>query len=148
LVKSGIEYAVAGFGVGLAQPFVSRLITPYIGTSPLARAGVTFGTGYGLSVLANFIPFTRKYSSAFVVAGTTIAAAQLISTYVAPYLSLGAGSAANPTTTTGLSGPRRGLRGIGIVTGTPPRVVLPPAPAAASGAGMNGIGMRPGVWGR
>jgi len=147
-VWRGIRLAGSGFAIGMIVPVVRRFATPYVGTSPIAAAGVTFGTSWLLSLVAKMIPFTRKYEDDILTAGATIATAQLISNYLTPYLMGLGGGAANPM----MSGPYRrprGLRGIGVTTGIPPTIVAPPLPAAAgSGNGMQGVAVVPGRFSR
>ncbi len=141
VVFEGFKLAAAGAVIGIAQPFVRNLVGPYLGTSPIASAGVTLLTGYGLSFIAKFIPFTRKYEDTILLAAATIAGAQVLSAYVQPYLKLGG---SNPL----MSAPRgyrRGMRGIGIATGVPPQLV--PAPPPPPTNGMQGMGVRTGAWG-
>jgi hypothetical protein len=148
IITAGFRLAAAGAVIGIAQPFVRSFAASYVGSSPLASAGITFGTAYGLSWLAKFTSFTRKYEHDILLAGATIAAAQLISAYVTPRLGFGGGTMQGPLARRGMYG-RNGMRGIAAVSGTPPLIAPPPLPpaAAANAAGMSGIAARPGNWG-
>lgn len=142
VISLGIQYAAAGAVIGVAQPFVRSLVGGFVGSSPIANAGITFGTAWGLSKLTGVFNATKRYENAFLIAGATIASAQLISTYVLPYLRLGGGSA-NPTGT--MSGPYwsrgRRMRGIAAVPSTqPPGLAAAPPPPPAS---MHGIAAYP-----
>jgi hypothetical protein len=133
---SAVRLAASGVVIGLATPFVSGFARQYVGASPIANAGITFGTAWLLSMGAKFVPFTRKYENDILLAGATIAAAQLIATYITPRLGLG--GSANPM----MGSPRRFRRMGDLVTlpagnydpyyGTTPKIAgstAPPTPA-------------------
>lgn len=143
IIWLGAQYALAGLAIGAVQPTVRSFVAPYVGASPIASAGITFGTAWLLSMGARFVPFLKKYENTILVAGATIASAQVISAYAGQFIPrLGGGA------TMGAPRWRRGMRGIGIATGIPPHVVPPPLPPAnGAGNGMQGIGMRNGAWG-
>jgi hypothetical protein len=141
VIAGGFKLAAAGAVIGIFQPFVRSFVGQYVGASPIASAGITLGTAYALSFVAKFIPFTRKYEDDILLAGATIAAAQLISAYVQPYLKIGN----NPLMSGPRYGVRRGMRGIAAVHGIPPQIVPPPLPPQGQ---MNGLAMRPGVYAR
>lgn len=132
---AGKAFTLAGAGalIGITQPFVRNFVGPYVGAGPLVAAGVTFGTAWGLSLVAGMIPFTRRWKDDILLAGGTIAAAQLISTYVLPALRIGGGGGSNGM---GRYGNRYGIRGIAAVHGVPPHILPPPPPQAN---GMKGI---------
>lgn len=140
LVKGG-RLALAGLAIGFIQPTVRGFVAPYVGTSPLASAGITVGTGWLVAKIASFIPFTKKYEEDILLAGVTLGLGQLAAFY-APRFGIGGGASLS-----GPRWPRRGMRGIGIATGIPPNVVPPLPPAPAANNGMQGIGMRNGQWG-
>lgn len=147
LVGKAFTLAGAGAVIGLTQPFVGNFVRPYLGSfgaSPIAGAGITFGTSWLLSVGAGMFAFTRKWKDDILLAGGTIAAAQLISAYVMPALRLGNGNR------NGAGMGRYGMRGIGMMTDVPPqlRIAPPPSRRNGNGNGMQGVGMRQGVYGR
>lgn len=135
-----VPLVVGSAVIGMAAPFTAQLVgrfAPQLLGTPAGAAAVTFGTGWGLSLLAGAFNFTRKWKDDVMLAGAVLAGGQLFSAYVAPMIRLGGGSGGN-----GMG--RRygnGLRGIGVMTGIPPNAVLPPPPPQN---GMQGIGIRPG----
>lgn len=143
LIMTGFRLALAGAAIGMAQPFIRNFAAPWLGGGPIASAGITFGTSYLLSFATKFIPFTRRYENDILLAGATIAAAQIVSAYVLPALRIGGG--ANPMM--GAPRYRRGMRGIGITTGIPPTIVPPPLPPPGANNGMQGLAMRNGQFG-
>lgn len=158
---TGLRLAGAGAVIGLAQPMVRSFVAPYVGATPIASAGITLGTAWLVSKATSFIPFLKKYENDFLIAGATIAGAQLISAYVSPYLSRVVPTMSAPRyrrAGLGQDGawrgrPWRGQNGIAVVTNQPPLHVLPPPSrqAAANGQaanGMQGMGMRPGAYRR
>lgn len=140
VIGQGLELGASGIVIGLEQPFVRPLLARFIGSSPVASAGVTLATGYGLSFLAGMIGPVRKYQRSLELAGWTIAFTQLATSYVMPLL--GGRGSGNPPQADGMSGYRRGMRGIAAVPGVPPAVVAAPVPQARQG--MNGIAAVPG----
>lgn len=127
--------------IGTAAPFVTQVVVrfaPQLVTTPAGVAATTFGTGWALSALARMFAFTRRWSDDVLLAGAVLAGGQLFTAYVAPTLRLGNGM--------GRRGYGNGMRGIGVMTGIPPQMVLPPPPP--SGNGMQGVGMRPGNYAR
>lgn len=137
-IAEGFKLAVAGMVIGFVQPTVRNLIGRFLPTGPIASAGVTLGTAYGLGYLAKFTSFTRNWQRPIELAGWTIAATQLVTTYVLPALS---GITAGAGVRTGMSGQR--MRGIAAVTGVPPQI-LPPSPVPTSQQGMHGLATVPG----
>jgi hypothetical protein len=142
VIGQGLELGASGIAIGLAQPFIRPLIARFVGQSPIASAGVTLLTGYGLSMLAGMVGPVRKYQRSLELAGWTLAFTQLVTSYVLPLL--GGRGSGNPPAAAGLNGYRRGMNGIAAVTAVPPGVVAPPAPPARAGNGMNGIAAIPG----
>jgi hypothetical protein len=136
----GGKLAISGALIGFTQPIVRSFVGQWLGSSPIASAGITFGTAYLLSMLSRLTSFTRKLEDPLILSGATIVAAQLLSAYVLPLIQRTT-AGLNPT----MSG--RGMRGIGVMTGIPPNVVLPPPPPPAAAAnGLQGIGARPGSY--
>lgn len=145
VIGQGLELGASGIAIGLAQPFIRPLIARFVGNSPIASAGVTLATGYGLSFLAGMVGPARKYQRSLELAGWTLAFTQLVTSYVLPLI--GGRGSANPPAAAGLNGYRRGMNGIAAVSAVPPGMV--PAPVAApAGNGMNGIAAVPGRFGR
>lgn len=142
VIGQGLELGASGIVIGLTQPMIRPLISRFVGNSPIAAAGVTLATGYGLSFVAGMIGPARKYQRSLELAGWTLAFTQLATTYVLPLL--GGRGTANPPAAAGLNGYRRGLNGIAAVTSVPPGVVAPPAPPVKANNGMNGIAAVPG----
>jgi hypothetical protein len=133
-----IPLVIGSAAIGMAVPFVGQIATrfaPQLVTTPLGAAGVTFGTGLLVSMVAKAFAFTRRYADDVLLAGAVLAGGQLFTAYVAPMIR-----------NVGL-GRRYGMRGIGVMTGIPPNVVLPPPPPQ-NGNGMQGIATRPGVYAR
>lgn len=147
-VAEGLKLGVSGIVIGFSQKFVRPLVGNFLPSGPIANAGVTLGTAYGLGWLAGFTKFTSPYKRYLELAGWTIAATQLVTAYVLPALgNFTSGAAA------GMSGPRRqyrpGMRGIAAVTGIPPTIVPPPLPPPQAAAnGMNGFATVPGRFSR
>lgn len=151
VIAEGLVLGASGIVIGLTQPFVRGLVDKFVGASPLASAGVTLGTAYGLSWLAGMIKAASSYKKPLELAGWTLAFTQLATSYVLPMLRPGSGAPA------GMSGPyrRRGMSGIAAVHGIPPIITpppLPPAPATAqngnSSSGMSGMAAIPGRFAR
>lgn len=85
-IAEGFKLGVSGMVIGFAQPMVRGLVSRFLPTGPLGSAALTLGTAYGLGALANFTPYTRSWKRPIELAGWTIVAAQLVSSYVLPYV--------------------------------------------------------------
>lgn len=143
-VAEGFKLAGGGVLIGFAQPFVRGLVGKFLPTGPIASAAVTLGTAYGLGALANMTPYTRTMKRPIELAGWTIVGAQVISSYVLPWvnslfsgLNLGAG---NNATASGLGRTRRRtMRDLVTLPagnydpyyGSTPRIANVPAPTPA-----------------
>jgi hypothetical protein len=166
-----LSFAGAGLILAVTQPIVGNIVGGFAGnilgqyTSP----AITALTGWGVGQLAGMFRFTHRFAQPLVVLGLSTAVIQIVQPWISGLLG-GTKIAAHPAT--GMSGwpqgysgwnnqrigrfhPRyrggRPMRGIGMVTGIPPTITappMPPAPAQPNGAptGMQGLGMRPGVW--
>lgn len=132
-----IPLVLGSAAIGMAVPIVGPLVArfaPQLVATPIGAAGVTFGTGLLVSMVAKAFAFTRRYADDVLLAGAVLAGGQLFTAYVAPMIPrLGMGR-------------RNGMRGIGVMTGIPPHVLPPPPPA--NGNGMKGIGAYPGQYAR
>ena len=110
-VAEGFKLAGGGVLIGFAQPWVRGLVGKFLPTGPIASAAVTLGTAYGLGALANMTPYTRTMKRPIELAGWTIVGAQVISSYVLPWVnSIFSGlnlSAGNNATASGLGRARR-----------------------------------------
>lgn len=134
-----VPLVLGSAAIGIAAPFTSQLVgrfAPQLIGTPIGVAGVTFGTGWGLSLLAGAFAFTRKWKDDILLAGAVLAGGQLFSAYVAPMIRVG----------NGMNGPRRGrgMNGIVAYPGVPAGVPMM-APAPPNGQGMNGVVAYPGV---
>ncbi len=138
IVGEAINFAVAGFAIGAAQPIIARFV-PNFGTFTVPVTSVA--TGFGLAWLAGFANFTRPFKRPLQIMGFALA----ITTLAGPLVRQIMGGVQS-----GMSGQRRrnGMRGIAAVTGIPPQIVPPPIPPANSGNanGISGIAMRPGSY--
>lgn len=121
LVIDGFKLAGGGVLIGFAQPWVRGVVGRFLPTGPIASAGVTLGTAYGLSWLSKMTRYTQTMERPIVLAGWTIVGAQVISSYILPWvnsifsgLNLGAGASNGAS---GLGRARRTMRDI---------VTLPP----------------------
>lgn len=85
-VKEGFLLAGGGVLIGFAQPWVRGLVGRFLPTGPIASAGITLGTAYGLSYLSKMAGPTRVIGRPLVLAGWTIVGAQVISTYILPWV--------------------------------------------------------------
>lgn len=173
--KEVLYFAGAGIALAIVQPFVGNVVGGVAGnllgnfTSP----AITALTGYGLGWLAGKVHATKEFERPLMILGLSTAVIQIVQPYVSNLIG---GAAARPAPAAGMSGPwphsysnwnkwnpglgrHRRMRGIGVVTAVPPMIVAPSpvaAPPAAAGAtngaassaptGMQGFGMRPGVW--
>ena len=154
IAEEALNFSIGGFTLGLVQPIVRSWASRVVGSGPIAAAGVTAVTGYGLGVVAGHFSLTRRLERPLKVLGISMAITQLATSFVIPMLRGGSASApANPQQ--GLANYRRGMNGIAVVTSVPPGIVAPaaiaPARAAAAGSassGMNGIATLPGRFGR
>src|SRR6266508_1132476 len=137
------DFAGAGIFLGLVQPFASRLIGPYAqALSQFSGPVITAATGWGLSKALEMFGITRRFAKAARILGYSTAVIQIVQPLVARALGPvinGGGQ--------GMGWTRSGMRGIGVMTGVPPTGVLPPPPPP-SRRGMQGVGMRPGNYGR
>jgi hypothetical protein len=128
----------------MATPFVSQFVVrfaPQLVTNPVGVAATTFGTGWILSAIAGMFGFTRRWKDDVLLAGAVLAGGQLFTAYVAPNLPrLGGGQGGNGM---GRRYYRNGMGGIGVMTNIPPNMALPPM---SNNQGMQGVGMRPGVY--
>lgn len=113
-VAEGFKLAGGGVLIGFAQPFVRGIVGKFLPTGPIASAGVTLATAYGLGALSKLTPYTRTMQRPIELAGWTIVGAQVISSYVLPWvnslfsgLNLGAGSGAASNGASGLGRTRR-----------------------------------------
>lgn len=136
-----VPLVIGSAAIGFTAPFTTQLVSrfaPQLLGTPIGMAGVTFGTGWALSLLAGAFAFTRKWKDDVMLAGAVLAGGQLFSAYVAPMIPRLGGQGGNGM------GRRynQGMRGIGVMTGIPPNMALPPP--ANNSQGMQGIGMRPG----
>jgi hypothetical protein len=171
-----LNFAVSGMALAIVQPIVGNVIGGFAGnllgtfTSPV----ITAATGWGLGHLAYMFTATKRFSHPLTVLGLSTALIQVIQPYVSNLIG-GAAAAPAPTTMHGpwphtYSGwnkwnpglgryRRHGMRGIGVVTAVPPMITAPMAavPSTSNGstsgavpagapAGMQGFGVRPGVW--
>jgi len=90
---------------------------------------------------------TRRFAQPTIILGLSTAVIQIIQPFVSRTLA-GVTAAAAPTMSGPWSGYRpRGMAGIGVTTGQPPLIVPPPPAPAHPANGMQGFGVRPGVWG-
>jgi len=137
-----VPLVLGSAAVGFATPFVSQFVVrfaPQLVTTPVGIAATTFGTGWALSALARMFAFTRRWADDVLLAGAVLAGGQLFTAYVAPAIRLGNNGM-------GRRYVRNGMGGIGIMTGIPPNLAIAPPPP--NGNGMQGVGMRPGVYAR
>lgn len=135
-----VPLVLGSAAIGMAAPFVSQVVVrfaPQLVATPIGVAATTFGTGWLLSALAGAFAFTRRWKDDVLLAGAVLAGGQLFTAYVAPMIRLGNGM-----------GRRNGLRGIGMMTDIPPQLRLAPPPSRrnGNGNGMQGVGMRQGVY--
>jgi len=136
-----VPLVIGSAAIGFATPFVSQFVVrfaPQLVTTPVGVAATTFGTGWALSALARMFAFTRRWADDVLLAGAVLAGGQLFTAYVAPAIRLNNGM--------GRRYVRNGMGGIGIMTGIPPNLVIAPPPPNSNG--MQGVGMRPGVYAR
>lgn len=146
VIGEGFKLAIAGALIGGGQKYVRQLIGGFLPAGPIANAGVTLATGYGLGWLAGMLPVSaiKAFKRPLELAAWTLFGGQLVSSYLLPAI-------ANVTGGAGLSGwnGRRGMRGIGVTTNVPPYLVPTPiAPATAAQKGMQGMAVTPGMMGR
>lgn len=131
-----IGSAVIGFAAPFTTQVVGRFAPQLLGT-PIGVAGVTFGTGWALSLLAGAFNFTRKWKDDVLLAGAVLAGGQLFSAYVAPMIGRVGANGGNGL---GRRYYRNGLNGIGVMTGIPPGMPMLPA-APVNNSGMQGVGV-------
>lgn len=158
-----INFAISGMALAIAQPIVGNIVGGFAGNllGQFTSPAITALTGWGLGQLASMTHTTSRFARPLVVLGLSTAVIQIVQPYISGLL--GGSKAAAPTMhgwPQGYSGwhpqrigavRRRGfpMRGIGVVTGIPPTITAPPMPPAATApaaTGMQGIGVRPGVW--
>jgi hypothetical protein len=142
-VTEAVYYAGAALGVGFIKPIVTKYAGGYLPFGAYNGPIITAGSGWLTGKLFEMIPvnFVKKMAHPAMIVGLGAAIIELVNPYIRGVL----GAAQAPL----LSGPRRMVRGIGMTTGIPPRIVPLPAPAAAGPAvsgGMQGFGMRPGTY--
>ncbi|MBO0719213.1 MAG: hypothetical protein J2P41_00190 [Blastocatellia bacterium] len=163
------DFAISGLGLAMFQPIVNRFIGGILPLGQFTSPAVTAISGWGLSKIFGLFNFTRRFEHPTLILGFSTAVIQIVQPYVSNLVGGIGGATAAPVMhgwPQGYSGwnpqrigrfryPYRGraMRGIGVVTGIPPTITAPPAiptpaPAQAAGAptGMQGLGMRPGVW--
>lgn len=134
-----VPLVIGSAAIGFTAPFTTQIIArfaPQLLGTPIGMAGVTFGTGWALSLLAGAFAFTRKWKDDVMLAGAVLAGGQLFSAYVAPMIPRLGGQGGNGM---GRRYYRNGMSGIGVMTSIPPGMGLPPAPANQNG--MQGIGV-------
>lgn len=142
LAGRAVPLVLGSAAIGMTAPFLTQIavrFAPQIVGTPIGIAGVTFGTGWLLSMLAGAFAFTRRWRDDVLLAGAVLAGGQLFTAYVAPMIRIGGGGM-------GRRGYSNGMRGIGVMTGIPPNML--PAPPPQNGNGMRGVGMRPGSYAR
>ena len=135
-----VPLVVGSAAIGMATPFTAQLVgrfAPGFLATPVGVAATTFGTGWGLSLLAGAFAFTRKWKDDILLAGAVLAGGQLFSAYVAPMIPRIGGQGGNGL---GRRYANRGMNGIGVMTGIPPGMPMLPA-APVNNSGMQGIGV-------
>lgn len=147
VVSEGLKLGASGVVIGIGQRFVRPLVGGFVGNSPIAQAGVTLGTAYGLGWLANLTSFTRPYRRYLELAGWTISLTQLITSYAGGFINSIGGAAPQGMQGGGWARPyRRGLNGIAAIPNVPPALVPPPPKQARQG--MQGVSAIPGRFAR
>lgn len=140
-----VDFAGAGIGLGLFTPLAARFIGPYLPFGQYNGPALTAISGWGLSKILEMFSFTRRFAKAARILGYSTAVIQVVQPLVGRAIA-GVGGGGNGN---GMGWTRRsGMGGIGVMTGVPPTGVLPPPPPPSRRAGMQGIGMRPGNYGR
>ena len=140
-----INFTVAGIGLGLVQPFVTRFAGGFLPFGQYNAPVLSAGTGWLLSKAFEMFSFTRRFAHPTLIFGFATAAMQVLQPIVRN--AIGVGGAGNPTMGAPMGWNRRPMRGIGVVTGIPPGIA-PMPPVVPGNKGMQGIGVRPGVYGR
>lgn len=140
-----INFTVAGIGLGLVQPFVTRFAGGFLPFGQYNAPVLSAGAGWLLSKAFEMFSFTRRFAHPTLIFGFATAAMQVLQPIVRN--AIGAGGAGNPTMSAPMGWNRRPMRGIGVVTGIPPGIA-PMPPVVPGNKGMQGIGARPGNWGR
>lgn len=131
-----LDFSIAGLLLGVAQPILSPIIGRFL-PARFASPASAAAAGYGLSLLFQMFPLTRRFAKPARLLGFSTAiialAAPIVRQWLAPSST---GAAAN-----GMSGARRryGMNGIGVMPSIPPGMDMPAPPMKA--AGMNGIGV-------
>jgi hypothetical protein len=130
-----VNFAIAGFAIGAAQPIIQPFISRFIPGAWSVPVG-SAATGFALGWLSGMTRFTAGFKRPLQVMGIAVGVTALAGPIVRQWL--GAGSSVGG----GMSG--RGMRGIAAVPSVvPPGVpVLPPAPAQN---GMQGVASYPAV---
>lgn len=139
-----VNFTVAGISLGLFQPVVTRFVGGMLPFGQYNAPILSAGSGWLLSKGMEMFSFTRRFARPTLIFGLATAAMQILQPIVRGAIG-GGGNGGNPT----MQGWRRHpMRGIGVVTGIPPGIApMPPMPAARNNS-MQGIGMRPGNYGR
>lgn len=134
-----IDFSIAGLLLGVAQPIVSPILSRFVPArfaSPVSAAA----TGYGLSLLFEMFPMTRRLARPARLLGFSTAVIALAAPIVRQWLAPSPGAAAN-----GMSGPRGryyGMSGIGVVPTVPAQLPQPRSTIAPPiRQGMSGIGV-------
>jgi len=131
-----LDFAGAGIGLGLFQPFVGRFIGGYLPFGQYNGAALTAISGWGLSKILEMFGFTRRFARPARILGYSTAVIQIVQPIVARAMAGVGGAPAN-----GMNGRyRRGMNGIGVMTAIPPGInALPPVPG--NNNGMQGVGV-------
>ena len=140
-----LNFTVAGISLGLAQPFLTRFAGGLLPFGQYNAPILSAGTGWILSKAFEMFSFTRRFAHPTLIFGFATAAMQVLQPIVRN--AIGVGGAGNPTMSAPMGWNRRPMRGIGVVTGIPPGIA-PLPPVVPGNKGMQGIGVRPGVYGR
>jgi len=138
-----INFTVAGIGLGFFQPVVTRFVGGMLPFGQYNAPILSAGSGWLLSKAFEMFSFTRRFAHPTLIFGFATAAMQVLQ----PIVRSAIGGVGNPTMAAPPGWQRRPMRGIGVVTGIPPGIA-PMPPAVPGNKGMQGIGVRPGVWGR
>lgn len=137
-----LDFTLAGVGLGIAQPFISPLISRFLPLGAFTQPAAAAISGYGLGWIAEKFAMTRRFGRPLKVLGISAAAIGVVSPMVRGLI--GGGSA--PTAQQGMQGQggryiRRGMNGIALVPDIPPSIVPLPAPKARNG--MSGVAAIP-----
>lgn len=146
-----LSYAGAGLGLGIAQPILANAVGRFLPFGQYNGPVLTFGTGWVLSKIFEMLPFTKPLAKPTFILGASTAVIQVTQPFVRNLINGGAAAPPLMNAPRGYYQRGNGMRGIGVVTGTPPHLVPPPPPPPpANGAtnGMHGIGVVPGRFAR